>query len=43
MADWVSTVINFYYTIGVYAITWGLGRKVLTSIVNAVTDGEVMF
>ena len=43
MNDWVQTCITFYGVIAVYSLTWALARKVLYSIIGAVSDGEVDF
>lgn len=43
MSDWVQTCIAFNVVIATYSLTWALARKVLYSIIGAVSDGEVDF
>lgn len=43
MDNWVQTVCVLYKSVAIYAITWALARKVICSIIGAVTDGDLRF
>lgn len=43
MNNWVQTTIQFYTTISIFAITWGLGRRVASSIIRVVSSGKLSF
>lgn len=39
--NWVNIMAYYYTYIAVFSIIWGLGRKVVNSVVDAVTGGGI--